>query len=317
MRLTELFYNGLSSVEEEDELYRILTKNPEYMDSFRQFTSETSPSASSLAAWNNFKEKIDRKNNVSLKLKIISPLVRYAAVFVLAFLCFWLWSQHNVQKAGYCELIVPKGQKSQLVLPDGTKIWINSDSKLRYPANFSAVNRQLEFTGEAFFDVAHDSLHPFEIQTHDYNLKVLGTQFNLMSYEDLGRTETALFRGRVEINLLDCNKTYMLKPGEKLAMNSQNKEVTMALLNNDNVSAWKDNQFIFEDLPFNELCVRLSRWYDVEVRLESESLKNITYSGKFKNKETIWQVMDIIKTTTPIEYTLNDRILTIYKRKSL
>jgi len=315
-QLTKQFYLGQTSEDEEEELYDFMNTHPEYMKIFNRYNSDfqASNQATNLA-WERL--SIRRKPIPEAKTSTIRnlfPFFRYAAVFLLALLCYYGVQQLSYKSESYCELIVPKGQKSQLLLPDGSKVWINSESKLRYPTNFSKESRFLELSGEAYFQVTHDENHPFIVRTNEYDVKVHGTEFNLMAYDDFGRTETILLKGSVEIIDAHNSESIILKPNEKLTYSKTDGKYKVTSNTEPNVGAWKDNQFVFIDVPFKELCSRLSRWYDVDVVLADTDLEKIRYRGNFKNKETIWQVMDIIKTTTPIDYKLQDRKLTIFKK---
>ncbi|MDP4183665.1 MAG: DUF4974 domain-containing protein [Bacteroidota bacterium] len=318
-RIEELirkFYHGQTSVREEEDLQDLVKDNPLVKEKFNEYNlSFVAKDDLTNDAWMLFYRKY---LNTNLKFRFsvrINSILKYAAVFLLAFITFWVVEKYKIEKISYCETIVPKGEKSQVVLPDGTKIWINSESKLKYPTNFNKNSRVVELTGEAYFKVAHDGMKPFIVKTKAYSVKVLGTEFNLMDYDDYHRTETTLFKGSVEILNNNNDLVYTLKPGEKIIYSENSGRFEMKKINDSSTAAWKDNVFFFEDVSFKELCSRLSRWYDVDVILSDKSLENIRFRGKFKNKKSIWQVLNIIKETTPISYTLNDRKLIIYKRR--
>ncbi|MDP4205470.1 MAG: FecR domain-containing protein [Bacteroidota bacterium] len=311
------YYSGESTIEEENQILDRINSDPEIKKKFQMYDFDYhSDLASTNDSWNNLDMKLlhPKKPN-KIRLQLIQ-FARYAAIFILAFISYWTFNKYsgpNLNNAFY-KTIVPKGQKAQLELPDGSKVWINSESSLRYSANFNKDNREVELEGEAYFQVTHNNRQPFIVKTHDYKIKDIGTEFNVMAYSDFKRTETTLVKGNVEILNNASIHVCALKPGEKVSYDREKGSYSIDIRDTALETAWKDNIFVFEDIPFNELCTRLSRWYDVTVILKDKSLYDIRYTGKFKNKETIWQVLDIIKTTTTIDYNLNDRKLTIFKK---
>ncbi|MGM0377618.1 MAG: FecR family protein, partial [Bacteroidota bacterium] len=166
------------------------------------------------------------------------------------------------------------------------------------------------------FEVEKNKNKPFVVETPHYDVMVKGTSFNIMAYEDINKTETSLVTGEVTIRNIKNGKhkkDITLKAGEKMIFNKEDHSLNIENANVEREMAWKNNLFMFSETKFEELCKRLERWYDVDVTVADEDLKEIRYTGKFRNEETIWQVLDIIKITTPIEYELEDRKVTIYK----
>lgn len=195
----------------------------------------------------------------------------------------------------------PRGEKSIVKLPDGTEVWLNANSRLVYNS-FSSTYRQVELEGEAFFKVVHNENAPFVVRTNECDIKVLGTTFNVMAYDEFGRKEITLLDGRV--NVLIDGDVQILNPGQALIL--KNNQTQISEVNASQSSAWVDNKFNFKDIPLSELMKRLENWYDVDITLENLSGKEVNYTGTFKNEETIWQVLDAIKAYTPIQYQKSD-----------
>jgi len=160
-------------------------------------------------------------------------------------------------------------------------------------------NRNVKLNGEAYFEVAKHNGSVFTVETPDYNVRVLGTKFNLMAYENFNRTETTLIEGMIEIQkgkqIIDVvpGQTFTYKDNQFFS-----KETKAA-----KSSRWKDDVFDFDQITFQEMVIRLERWYDVDIEIRSEELKQITYSGVFKNEETIEEVLNTFQLTMPIRYT--------------
>lgn len=195
----------------------------------------------------------------------------------------------------------PRGEKSMVKLPDGTEVWLNANSRLVYNS-FTKNQRQVELKGEAFFKVTHNEQAPFVVKTNECDIKVLGTTFNVMAYDDFGRKEITLLEGKVDVRAGE--KEQILKPGQSLVL--KNNQMQIAEVNTSQASAWVDNKFNFKDIPLSELIQRLENWYDVDITLENPSGREVNYTGTFKNEETIWQVLDAIKVYTSIEYEKSD-----------
>ena len=195
----------------------------------------------------------------------------------------------------------PRGEKSFVKLPDGSEVWLNASSRLVYNT-FSSNRRQVELKGEAFFKVARDENAPFVVKTNECEVEVLGTTFNIMAYDEFGRQEITLLSGKVTVHMNDVRK--ILKPGQALIM--KDNYFYIDEVNAAEASEWVQNKFNFKNIPLSELMKRLSNWYDVDIKLENSTGKEVSFTGTFKNEETIWQVLEAIKVYTPITYTKTD-----------
>ena len=245
-------------------------------------------------------------------------LFRYAAVLVIGLLMsVFIGSQllnylKDESKKPWISAETQAGQKTKIVLPDSSVVWLNSESSISFPADFeSRRNRIVKLEGEAYFDVVQQGSSRFTVVCPDYDIEVKGTKFNVMAYKDFERTETTLVEGAV--NIRKGSQILTLKPGER-AIYSKNY-LTRSRAQIRQATIWKDNKFYFDNIPLRELVRRLERWYDVKIILDP-LLNEIYYSGYFKNEETVWQVLDVIQMTTPILYERNRfREITIARKK--
>lgn len=199
-------------------------------------------------------------------------------------------------KVVWFETQVPRGEKSQLILPDGSKVWLNSESRISYPSDFMNGNRVMKLSGEAYFEVEQLESRPFTVETNNYNIRVLGTKFNVMAYPDFNRTETSLIEGKIEIQ--KGEQSIQVAPGETFTYADKQYSIKEAKVSQ--TAKWKDGVFDFDQIEFKELIVRMERWYDVDIEIKSPELNEILYSGVFKNEETIWQVLNTFQLTLPI-----------------
>jgi ferric-dicitrate binding protein FerR (iron transport regulator) len=236
--------------------------------------------------------------------RVIWRVVSVAAVLAIALIFSILTPQtKELPTNGFQVFTVPLGSRSKVLLADGTEVNLNSGSVLTIPNSFSSRNREATLTGEAYFNVKTDAKHPFTVKTGKFDVMVTGTQFNVCAYnEDLLSTAT-LAEGQIDLQLHDCTKLLKVKPGEKFSYNRSAKKYTLKTTDVDQEIAWKNGEFIFKKILFPDLVKRLERWYDVKLICTDQQLTSYSYSGRFKNQETIWQVFDALKLTSPIDYT--------------
>lgn len=196
---------------------------------------------------------------------------------------------------------VPAGSRSELTLADGTKVKLNSDSRLDISPAFSSKNRVVRLVGEAYFEVKSDKKHPFTVETPKFDVLVTGTKFNISSYADDSQISTALYEGSVQLSTINKQVVH-LTPGEKVSFDQKTMEPIREKVRIDADLAWVNGEFMFDEIPFSDLIKRLERWYDVSLTYQSSELDSMVYSGSFRNQETIWQVLDALKITSPIDY---------------
>ncbi|MBV5334877.1 MAG: DUF4974 domain-containing protein, partial [Sulfuricurvum sp.] len=197
---------------------------------------------------------------------------------------------------------VPLGSRSKVILADGTEVSLNSGSELKYTSGFSSVNRVVSLTGEGFFDVKSDPKHPFTVKTSDFDIKVTGTKFNVCSYPDNKFSAATLAEGKIGLQMSGSSKILEVAPGEKFLIDRETRKFSFSDADVESEIAWKDGEFIFRKIPFPELVHRLERCYDVKLNCSGSELQNYAFTGRFKNQETIWQVLDALKLTSPIDY---------------
>ena len=192
------------------------------------------------------------------------------------------------------KIIIPYGKRSEITLADGTHIWLNSGSQLSYPTEFKSDSREVYLSGEAFFDVKHDNGKPFYVITRDIKIKVLGTSFNVTSYDEDKTAQTVLVKGKVSVgkNQLFA-KTLDLIPGERMIYDKNNKNLTKDQVDVKLYASWLNGYLIFESLPITEVYKKLERYYNRNIIAES-GLDKITFSGKLDLKNKIEDVLENI-----------------------
>lgn len=206
------------------------------------------------------------------------------------------------------ELIIPKGGEYQVVLADGTKVWLNSASRLIYPQSFMGKERRVVLSGEAFFDVAHDAERPFIVETSRMNVKVLGTRFNVNDYDDNEEVSTTLVNGSVEIVSGD-QQVFRLVPGEQ-AYGKENelekREVNVRLY-----TSWIDGKFLFNNTELEEIAKQISRWYDVEIFFSSENVKKVRFTGAIVKFKPLDDLVRMIESTSQVRFSVKGKTIVI------
>ena len=210
----------------------------------------------------------------------------------------------------YNKLIVPRGGEYALQLSDSTKIWVNSESELRYPETFGADVRVVDLKGEAYFSVTKDSVRPFIVRTGGMELRVLGTEFNVNAYEDGDGLVTTLVSGKVALRA--GNASLMLEPGEQavLSVDGFSKE----LVNVQRVVAWKDGVVAFEDERLEDLMDKLSRWYDVQVFYQNADLQDVRITGYIDRYKDIQILLDKLEMLDLVEFEVRGRTITVREK---
>lgn len=212
------------------------------------------------------------------------------------------------EKIVYNKIETPTGGKYQINLPDGSKVWLNSSSTLRYPALFSGNTREVELSGEAYFDVAKDKTKPFKVITKDQIVEVLGTQFNINSYPDEGTFKTTLIEGSVKIIYKD--EVVLLSPGQQFQPNSRSAKVQEA--DTEEVLAWKNGYFLFKNEDIQSIMRKLSRWYNVEVSYSGE-IPHVGFGGNISRSKDISEVLKVLQLTNAVHFKVEERRITVMR----
>lgn len=216
------------------------------------------------------------------------------------------------QKPDEASVSTRYGSKTDIILPDGTKVWLNAGSKITYDKTFGESIRNVSLTGEAYFDVVHNAEKPFVIHTTAMDIRVLGTEFNVKSYPDEKTTEASLIRGSIEVTLKDKQaEKVILKPNQKIVVSNdqelapatvdapkkalQHSEPIFSLRHLNYFSldstivetSWVQNRLVFEDESFEEIAIRMSRWYGVNFDFGNDSSKKLRFTGNIKNESVV------------------------------
>jgi transmembrane sensor len=305
-------------------------------------------------AYHHFQERISEfeKQKVTERTRKIivlrTRLLRYTAMFFLIFsvgLGSYFLGKGKTKSVSndYCEIVVPYGGKSSVTLPDGSKVWLNAGSRMKYNRLFDVTSREVFLEGEAYFDVEKEK-YPFVVHTSHLDIQVLGTVFNVKSYPDEDDIETTLVEGNIRILTKKSDKTILLKPKEKLTFHKRDdqsevspdqrqekaekmeprKGVSVLVpeklakkmnivenIDTEESTCWKNGTLIINKEPLESLTRKLERKFDIAFDFRSEKLQHYTYTGTLRDFP-LEQVLQALKLTSPIKYTIDGKTVKLY-----
>jgi transmembrane sensor len=240
---------------------------------------------------NNAQNGVLGQQGAARVIKVDSGLLSYQAA----------GTSNEVQ---YNTITTPKGGQFQVILPDGSRVWLNAASSLRFPTTFTSEERTVSLTGEAYFDVVPQPEKSFTVAVNHIKVAVLGTTFNIMAYAEEKKTSTTLVTGSVKVS--NGNNQVVITAGQEAILLTGNTQLTT---NNANITAaiaWKDGKFLFNETDIYTIMRQVARWYDVDIRYEGD-LTGITLSGGISRQQYITQLLEILQTTGNVKFELKGK----------
>lgn len=247
-------------------------------------------------------------NWLKIAATILIPLLITNAII-------WFILEKPNSQISWQELYVPKGEKQQVIFQDGTRVWLNSDTKLKYPVEFSDNQREVKLEGEAYFVVKKNSRKPFIVKVHNLSVKVTGTSFNVKAYRNEKLITTTLDEGKISLLTKQKNESveYTLLPGQEASYSKANSDITVIKSMVDQNSSWKEKRIIFKNTPLLEVMKTIERWYNVKCVIMDQRLSNYTYTITFRN-EPLQNVLSGLEKITPIRYQIKNGVVEIRKK---
>ncbi len=323
------YLKGECAPSESEKLYHWRQKSFENEQEFRKteetwFLAHTDRSyvrSNKRRVWNGIQRRI--RFRYSLPTLIRAASIAASVAFVIGMVLMQLLLKRPIGNDTFAQLQpqqillkVPGGVSSQITLPDGTGVWINSASTIKYPSTFSDDNRTVELVGEAYFDVVPDEQRPFRIKSGALVTKVLGTTFNFKHYLEDSHAIIAVETGKVEV-MINSNKTVLLA-GQYMSIDNKTLSDNVADIPFNYFSAWRENKLVFRDEPFRNVLNELSRRYNVDFDIRGREIWNYIYTATFDNI-ILEDALRLLKISSPIDYkieSLNFNQLNAYgKRK--
>ena len=209
----------------------------------------------------------------------------------------------------YNTLTIPKGNDYHLMLSDGSVVYLNTSSRLRYPVRFSGKTREVELLGEGYFDVKHDPDHPFIVKTKDVAVKVLGTSFNLRAYQEEEAIYTTLVEGRVEVR--NQQSEVILSPSQQAVCTPEGRNIDVQTVNTDYYVGWISGRFIFNNTRLDDILTRLQQWYNFEVFYEKEELKDLPFSLNIDKHKEFAHILNALERTERVRFSIKDKTVVV------
>lgn len=212
----------------------------------------------------------------------------------------------------YNTLLVPRCCEYHLVLADGTQVWMNSDSELRFPVDFTGAERRVYLKGEAYFQVAENAAKPFRVEAQEMVVEALGTGFDVNAYGDGGALVATLVEGSVRVSARVSGKDCILTPGNQAVLSD--RHLSVREVNVREVTAWKDGRFVFSNITLEEIGRQLERWYDVQINFQDDGVRAYRFTGVMKRYNRLAQIAELIEETTDVRFQIDGRNIKICRK---
>lgn len=299
--------NKLNNDSEIEEVVKWIESSDENKKEF-----ETVKNLWAILGFENYDSYVKAKSGseVMLRKKRIIPmyLLRYAAIFILAFtigsISVYFLGNNRTDKLTWNEIIVPEGESAEVYLSDNTHVWLNSNTKLTYPAKFQGKEREVKLSGEAYFDVTHNPKNPFYVHTTELSVAVTGTSFNVQAFEQDDNVNVTLVEGKVKLQNPGGKVLTELSPGENAHFNLAKNTLSIVETDTEYYTSWKDGFLVFKNEKLEDIVKKFERWYNIHVVFEDEEIKQIEYTGTILKNKPIDQIFNILKYTAEIDYSI-------------
>jgi transmembrane sensor len=289
-------------------------QDPDFNKLFQKIKSKTgSQNLSDQTVLTREIETLKNKNYTLRKRMIFALGIAATILLFVTFSSIYILNTNKVFQKTYTQNIAPKGQKSQVILPDGTTVYLNSGTILKYNNLFGKRNRDVEMVGEAYYEVTHNKDLPFIIHTKEIEIEVTGTKFNVMAYPEEENIETTVSEGRVTVREIDGPSSLVLSANQKASFYKSTKVLVKDQVKADPYISWKDNVLTFDNENFNEVIKKLERWYNISINVHGKDSLEDRFTLTIRH-ESLKEVLDLINITTPFDYSINqDKVVITYK----
>lgn len=293
------YIKGETTPEEREKVVRWLDEDPEHIHQYHSLRK-----LYDISLWSPIEESQQEEKQTRTLKPVWIEFLKVAAVILITFLgtkAFFDWKDEPVKMQ---TVIVPAGQRAELLLTDGTKVWLNSRSKLKFPDRFQKDARNVELDGEGYFEVTHQEDAPFTVHTSKYDVKVLGTEFNVKAYNSKNQFEASLLKGSVEVSNMNKSQVVRLRPDEQVI--SDGSQLIRSVILDKNYFRWKEGLLCLDDESIGGLIDKLELYYDVKIIVQQASLMKYHYSGKFRISDGVEHVLKVLQLKHKFTYTKDE-----------
>ncbi len=306
--LLKRYISGDASNREKMEVAEWLDAAPENMREFLALRK-----LYDITLWNQKNEGVkairpQKSKTIFLSGRFLTEFAKVAAIFVLAFLAIKYLSPTTPENEPIVlqTIHVPAGQRAELTLVDGTKVWLNAKTTLTFPNRFSADSRNVTLDGEGYFDVTSNKKQPFKVKTAKYDIKVWGTEFNVMAYSGSDIFETSLLEGSVELLKSGAEKGAMIRPNERIYL--KDNQLVRATIVHYNHFLWKEGLISFDNESFPEMVSKLELYFDLKIEVKNDKILNYRCTGKFRTKDGVEHILKVLQLSNKFRFTIDDKL---------
>jgi len=271
---------------------------------------EESANVTTRLSFNQLRQQIKQNNERHRKQKLqhwTRQVQRIAAIFLIPLILVtsWLIFRQSQDSPQWLALTTQQGERTHVVLPDGSEVWINVDSKLEYPTTFNQDNRSLKLDGEAYFKVAKGKELPFVVNTKDFEVMATGTEFNISAYPDDAHASTFLKEGTVKFTYSRGNspvQTFEMKPGEQVVVDSKRNSLNLHTSSSSNSGNWRNGELYFGNEPMDVVFRKMERWYGITIHFNPDEFTGETLVVNLKNGESEERLLEIMNNAIGIKF---------------
>lgn len=304
--LIQKYLKGETTTHENQEILQWIESNVENRKQFMQFRR-----LYDATIWHDTDTSISKADNITTKTTRFTPLVKrwmqVAAIITVAVIGT-IFIQQNLFRSSekiYTQIIeVPLGQRVNLTLSDGTKVSLNSNSKLHFPTSFKGNKRMVVLDGEGFFEVTHNADKPFHVLTNQCDIEVLGTTFNVLAYNNSDIFETSLLEGSVNIKNLRTSQSTLLKPNERASLETGRFVTT--IFDTEDDFLWRNGIYVFKNELLTDVFKKLEQYYQINIIVKNRTISSSKCTGKFRQKEGIEHIIKVLQSANDFKYKRNE-----------
>lgn len=296
------YISGEASETEKKEVTEWIQESPEHLHEYL-----TQRKLYNIALWQD--TPIDKNNankgKVFILRKVAYSIAKIAALVAIVLLVTYIkGTDKKAEEITYQSIYVPAGQRAELMLADGTKVWLNSRSTLKFPTSFLKESRNVILDGEGFFKVTKNKKSPFIVKTKKYDIRVLGTEFNVIAYSTDSVWETSLLEGSVEIQLYG-KKKFHLEPNTMVSL--QGNDLVKQSIKKKDYFRWREGLICFDNISIKEIMEKLELYYGVDIVVNNINILDNYYTGKFRTSDGIEHVLKVLRLNNLFSYEIDDK----------